>query len=108
MPAFSSSNRQRRTELVWISPHSTFKEENVSESSKNAAGRSLEQPSGRSLGARRTHLLRTGKTEIAIAAAIKELKFEGARCTLAAISAKVNISREHLGRKYRGLIRQFL
>jgi DNA adenine methylase len=108
VPAFTSDTRQRRMEMLWISPVSTVGHGGglpLIDSSPDTEKSSTE-PVGRAEAARRTHLLRSKQSENSINAAISDLRAEGKKLSLTAVAAKAQISREHLTRRYRYLIEQ--
>jgi DNA adenine methylase len=95
VPAYMSPTRERRCESLWISPSVRT----VSDPGDSPRERMRK-------GAYATHLQRTQTTEARILAAIADYKSEGKRVTMSAIGRDLEISREHLCRRYRHLFKK--
>lgn len=101
--AFLSGNRAKRIESIWCKPL-TLPTTLVDQKSHGLQTDNSESSiDGRVAGARRTHLIRANKSEKMIIQAIAELTLEQRKVTYIAVALKTNISREHLGRRYRHL-----
>jgi DNA adenine methylase len=99
VPAQTSPSRGRRVECIWLSP--TVKTSSVAE---------LKQPDlfsspteNMRQGAYHTHKVRISTTEEKLILTINELRNAGERISLTSVAKAANMSREHLGRKYRHL-----
>lgn len=93
VPAYISPQRGRRQESLWLSPRTL------------AATRQESAPVIDSMreGAYHTHRVRVEATEARIRASIATLRKSGQRASLSAVARHLEISREHLGRRYRHL-----
>ena len=57
------------------------------------------------LGARLTHAIRTGRTEVAISKEIARLRRARKRASKSAVARAIGLSREHVSRRYAHLFR---
>jgi len=92
VPAYLSPRRQPRQESLWFSPAAQRAPQ-----TDLAPGLRMRQ------GAYQTHRLRTGSTEARVRNAIGELRSLGKRVTFSAVGQVLEMSREHLSRRYRHL-----
>lgn len=93
VPAYISPRRNRRLESLWLSP-SVLKAQELPLDTAVEAMR---------VGAYRTHFLRVQTTEAKVLHAIDKLRRAGHRITFSAVARQVDMSREHLSRRYRHL-----
>lgn len=90
--------------MLWITPKPLKIDVHSFTNSSSELPTSSIEPNGRAAAAYRTRRQRINKSESAIEHAVADLKREGKKLTLVAISEKAKISREHLGRNYRDLV----
>lgn len=98
VPAYSSRNRERRQESLWLSPTAVTHSPMAEMEAFPSAVQSMRQ------GAYLTHQLRVGATEAKLLRIINAMRSAGEKLTLTAIARRAEMSREHLGRRYRHLI----
>lgn len=92
VPAYVSPRRDRRKESLWISPSSA-----ESKTSRREPSFRMRQ------GAYVTHLIRSTATEQLVVGAICRLQSVGERVTFTAVARELDMSREHIARRYRHL-----
>lgn len=104
VPAYTSSGRKRRIECLWLSPSIANISSELPESMESDQGY-LFNHSVESMrqGAYQTHRIRVESTQVKLVNLIQDMKQCGKRVTISAVAAAANMSREHLGRKYRHL-----
>jgi DNA adenine methylase len=95
MPAYTSSRRERRIECLWLSPL-------VAAISSDLPAH-ISPVENMRQGAYQTHQIRVESTEAKLVNVIRDMKKSGERITISSVAAAANMSREHLGRKYRHL-----
>lgn len=93
VPAYMSPRRERRRESLWLSP-SVLAARGVPLDPAQEAMR---------VGAYQTHFRRVLSTEAKVVHAIDKLRRAGHRVTFSAVARQVDMSREHLSRRYRHL-----
>lgn len=99
VPAYISPARRRRVESLWISP--SARQAMVVRDSGLA---SLPISPGMRGGAYYTHRVRVESTEARIRHAIESIQGRGHRATISAVARELDMSREHIGRRYGHLI----
>jgi DNA adenine methylase len=92
VPSYMSPRRERRRESQWISPSAPCH--------PAASPSSLQRMRQ---GAYLTHRQRTGNTEARILSVIATLREQRKRVTFCAVAEQLDMSREHLSRRYRHL-----
>jgi len=93
VPAYSSDQRARRVECLWLSP-------NVAKRPKVLEGTPSERMRE---GAFTTHRARVSATEAKLRAVIGNARDRGEAATISSVAAIAGMSREHLSRRYNSL-----
>lgn len=104
VPAYTSIGRERRVECLWLSPSlaAIVPELPGSQESGQADLFACSIENMRK-GAYQTHQSRVESTEAKLANVIRDMRQSGKRVTISSVAAAADMSREHLGRKYRHL-----
>lgn len=104
VPAYTSSGRERRVECLWLSPSIAAIASELPEALDSDQGDLFTRPvENMRQGAYQTHQIRVESTEAKLVNVIRDMRQSGKRVTISAVAAAANMSREHLGRKYRHL-----
>lgn len=90
LPAYTSDERTRRSECLWLSPSV--------EAAKSA------EPNPMRLGAYLTHKARVATTEAELKRVIRRMQSAGRKITVSAVARSAELSRGHVSRRYRHLL----